>query len=374
MLFSEIFGLEPIKKTLIGSVNKGHVAHAQLFVGKSGSGSLALALAYAQYINCEDKQENESCGRCSSCIQYKKLVHPDLHFVFPMANIEKVKKEDLRTYLLPKFREFLINYPYGTMHTWSGLAEAENKQFNIAVEEGRNIIQAISLKAYQAEYKVVIFWMPEYMNIAMANAILKVLEEPPAKTLFLLIASDYEKLLPTIISRCQLIHIPAFEKDDVKKYLLTKNLCDETMASRIMKIADGDMDKAVQLCSSYNHDELELFSKWMRLCFGRKYLEMVPFVDDISKIGREKQKNLMLFGIQLLRDSLMQKQELAELIHRDEEELKFIQNFSKALSDKVIAELSELLSETYVHIERNGNAKIIFMDTSIKLGNCFARK
>jgi DNA polymerase-3 subunit delta' len=216
--------------------------------------------------------------------------------------------------------------------------------------------------------------MPEYMNIAMANAILKVLEEPPAKTLFLLIASDYEKLLPTIISRCQLIHIPAFEKDDVKKYLLTKNLCDETMASRIMKIADGDMDKAVQLCSSYNHDELELFSKWMRLCFGRKYLEMVPFVDDISKIGREKQKNLMLFGIQLLRDSLMQKQELAELIHRDEEELKFIQNFSKALSDKVIAELSELLSETYVHIERNGNAKIIFMDTSIKLGNCFARK
>jgi DNA polymerase-3 subunit delta' len=259
------------------------------------------------------------------------------------------------------------------MHEWGHFVGAENKQFNIPVEEGRNIIQAISLKAYQSEYKIVLIWMPELMSIPTANAILKVLEEPPAKTLFLLVANDYEKLLATIISRCQVIRIRSFEEKEIIAYLVSKNLCDEKTASRIAKIADGNMERAVHISHEEQDDSHDIFANWMRLCFGRKYAELLSFCDDLSKKGRENQKNLLQYSLQIVRDALMNKLDLGQLVRQDDDEMKFVQNFSKVITEEYVQNLYEILNETYHHIERNGNAKIVFFDTSIKIGGLFRR-
>ena len=373
MLFSEIIGLEDIKTALTGSVKRSHVAHAQLFVGNEGSANLALALAYAQFINCEDRSEIDSCGQCTSCTQYKKLVHPDLHFMFPMTSLEKVHKDDLKALLLKQYRQFALEQTYGSIQEWGSFVGAENKQFNIPVEEGRNLMQHISLKPYQSDYKIILIWLPEFMHISTANAILKVLEEPTDKTVFLLVSTDYEKLLTTIISRCQLTNVRAFSDEETKIFLIKKGVADDKTAARISKIAEGNLNRALMLAEDSEDDNHALFANWMRLCFSRKYAELLQFSDEVSKKGRENQKNLLIYSLQIIRDALMNKLNIAELIRQEEDELKFIQNFSKAVDENYVERLYFELNETYRHIERNGNAKIIFFDTSVRIGKLFQR-
>ena len=374
MLFAEIPGLESLKNTLRATIHNKHVAHAQLFIGNEGSANFAMALAYATFINCEDKTEEDACGRCPSCTQMAKLAHPDLHMVFPMASLEKVNKEDLKGHLLKHFRSFVTTQPYSTLQQWGTFIGAENKQFNIPVEEGRTIISNVSLKAYQSEYKIVLIWMPELMHISTANSILKVLEEPPAKTLFFLVANDYERLLSTILSRCQLVKVRSFEDEEVTAFLTEKNLAGEKEARQIAKISEGNLSKALVLTQSSEHDNHALFAAWMRLNYGRKYADLLAFSEDLSKKGREYQKNLLLYSIQILRDVLMSKLGLDELIKQTEEETVFIKNFAKPLQQEVIEKIYNLLSEAFQHIERNGNPKIIFFDTSIKISVLFERK
>lgn len=367
MKFSNITGLKTIKEALIASVKNKHVAHAQLFVGNEGSANLALALAYAQYINCEDPQETDSCGFCSSCIQFSKMVHPDLHLVFPMTNLEKVNKEDLKAHLLKLFRPFIQENPFADIHDWGQYIGAENKQFSISVEEGRGIIQYISMKSFQAEFKIVLIWLPEQMNGSTSNAILKALEEPPPKTIFILVANDIEKIIPTILSRCQLVYVHAFSEVETKQYLVENKQVDEKNALRIAKISDGNLNKAQKLVSEDVDDSHEIFATWMRLCFGKKYQELLLFSEDFSKKGRENQKNMLLYGLQTVRDSLMVTAQVPELVHQDENEFKFIEKFSKAVNQERLPSLCDILTETFAHIERNGNAKIIFFDTSLKV-------
>lgn len=369
MKFSEIVGLDTIKNNLLASVKNKHVAHAQLFIGNVGSANLALALAYAQFINCENKQDTDSCGRCGSCTQFLKMVHPDMHFVFPMANLEKVNKEDLKAHLLKHYRLFVKENPYADIHDWGKYIGAENKQFTIPVEEGRGIIQYIAMKSFQAEFKIVLIWLPELMHSSTSNAILKVLEEPPPKTIFLVVANDIEKIIPTILSRCQLVYVPAFLDAETKQYLIDNKQVEEKNALRISKISDGNLNKAQQLNSQEPDDSHEIFATWMRLCFGRKYQELLLFCDDLSKKGRENQKNMLLYGLQIVRDSLMVLANVSELVHQDENELKFIEKFSVAANQNRLPILTEILTETYLHIERNGNGKIVFFDTSLKISS-----
>lgn len=367
--FSKITGLTLIKETLLASVRNKHVAHAQLFMGNVGCANLALALAYVQYINCENQQETDSCGSCASCIQFSKMVHPDLHLVFPMANLEKINKEDLKAHSLKHFRPFVQENPFADIHDWGQYIGAENKQFSISVEEGRSIIQYISMKSFQAEFKIVLIWLPELMHSSTSNAILKALEEPPPKTIFILVANDIEKIIPTILSRCQLVYVPAFSEAETKQYLIENKQVDEKNALRIAKISDGNLNKAQQLISQEPDDSHETFATWMRLCFGRKYQDLLIFSEDLSKRGRENQKNMLLYGLQIVRDSLMVSANAIELVHQDENELKFIEKFSGAVNQKRLPILSEILTETFLHIERNGNGKIVFFDTSLKITN-----
>ncbi len=371
MQFSDIPGSSFIKNTLLAAVDKKHVAHAQLFVGREGGPNLAFALAYAKFINCEDPQPTDSCGRCSSCIQFKKVVHPDLHLVFPMASIEKVEKSELKSYLLKEFRSFILQNPYSDIHDWGHFIGAENKQFSIPVDEGRSLMQAIAMKSFQAEYKIVIIWLPELMHITTANAILKVLEEPPVKTLFFMVCNDVEKLLPTIISRCQILQIPQFEDQDIENQLINIYDCDAQKAKKIAFIADGSLNKAIKLTQENLESSQNTFATWMRLCYGKKYAEMLTFAEDLSKIGRENQKNVLLHGLEKLRGCMLHTQGATKLIRQSPEDIAFIENFSKILNIHIIVRITEILTDTHLFIERNGNSKIILFEASLLVSLAF---
>jgi len=240
MLFKEIIGQEEVKKRLINAVKENRISHAQLFLGKEGFGTLALAIAYAQYICCENKLANDSCGVCSSCIKYQKLVHPDLHFVFPVATNAVVKKKPISNHFLPQWRASLLNDYYLSYKSWQEKIETGNKQLLITKDESIDILKKLNLKTYESAYKIMIIWYPEKFNIASANKLLKILEEPPEKTLFILVAQETEKIINTILSRTQLIKINqinavALQQAIIKKYQLTE---DEALS--IAKLADGN--------------------------------------------------------------------------------------------------------------------------------------
>ncbi|MFN0048160.1 MAG: ATP-binding protein [Cytophagales bacterium] len=373
VLFSDIIGLEDTKNALLNAINSNHVAHAQLFLGNEGSANLALALAYSRYINCEDKQPTDSCGKCTSCVQFNKLTHPDLQLVFPMANLEKVSKDEIKSHFLKQFRSFAQQQLYGNLQEWGNFVGAENKQFNINVEEGRSILQNISMKPYLSPYKIVLIWLPELMNNSMANAILKVLEEPPAQTLFLLVANDYEKLLPTILSRCQMVKIRAFTDEETERYLISKNLCDTRKAKQIAGIADGNLQKATFLSTEIEDDNHAIFATWMRLCFSKKFADLLVFCEDLGKRGRENQKGLLLYSMQILRNTLMNKAGADQLIKQDESESNFIKKFAQSINEEKVESIYRIMNESFIHIERNGNAKIVLFDTSVKISQQFSK-
>lgn len=367
MLFSSIPGLSSTKKTLIKGVVQNHVAHAQLFWGLEGTANLSLALAYGRYILCEDKQENDACGVCQSCNLYNKLNHPDLHFYFPLASIDGKKGEELKNILLKDFKKIVLENPYLNLGDWATHTEADNKQFAISVEEGRAIIQNSALKPFMDGYKIFIIWLPELMNTATANSILKILEEPPARTLFLMVSSNMEKLLQTIISRCQVIKIPLFEDADILNYLIENQKVDSSKAKKILTLADGNLNKALFLVNHQSSDYFSLVSNWLRLCYGKKYAEILKWTDEVAAIGRENQKNLLQYAIQLLHEILMGKAQNQNLVKLDGEELEFVTKFGQVIAIEKIDMLNKVFNDAFAHIERNGNAKIVFFDSSIKL-------
>ncbi len=366
MLFSEIVGLEDTKQTLINSVRNNHVAHAQLFLGRDGSANLAMALAYATYLNCEDKGETDSCGKCGSCSKMGKLVHPDLHFLFPVAGkIEE--KGSARAELMTNWRGFVQEMPYAGVQDWSTFAGVDNKQMSIAVDEVREMIKDLSLKAFEGTYKVVIMWQPQMMAAAPANAMLKILEEPSPKTVFILVVNDAEKIMTTIISRTQLINIRSFAADEIEKYLVERLEVLPKNAAQIAHLADGNLQAAFTILNEVKNDNLPIFQLWMRHCFSRNYTEMVLMADEFHELKREGQKALLYFALTVLRDALVMNYGHPGMVKLPEESLAFVKNFAKVVNDKNIEPIMNLLNEAYYHIERNANDKLVFVDTSIQI-------
>lgn len=372
MLFSEIYGLADVKETLIKSVNSNHVAHAQMFAGKKGSANLALALAYATYINCEDKQAEDSCGQCASCVKMAKHIHPDVQYVYP--NYKKSGKEaDAHKALLQKsWREFLIDSPYRTEHDWSQTIAAENKQCIISVDDGRGIKQFLSLKAFEAEYKIVIIWMPEKMNGSAANAILKNLEEPPAKTLFLLVTNDVEQNITTIISRCQTVIIPSFSDDELGMYLSNKMLLPDNEVEQLVLLADGNLHEAIRLHEKGTEEGLEEeFKEWMRLCYGVQFEKLVHKADAFSKISKDSQKMLFQVGLNMMRNILLTHGDVSDLVRAKEEDKVFVQKFSSVVTVQKVEDIVPLLNEAYFLLERNVNPKMLYLDLSFSITKIF---
>ncbi len=363
MLFKDIPGQQAVKKRLINSVNEARISHAQLFLGPEGSGSLALALAYAQYISCLEKLPDDSCGKCSACTKYQKLIHPDLHFSYPF--ITKASAETSVNYI-KEWRNAIAENPFMGIDQWMEYLDAENKQPNINIAECHAIIQKLVLKSFEAEYKIILIWLPEYLGAA-GNSLLKLIEEPPAKTLFILIAQNYEQILATILSRTQLIKIPKLADEELKAYLID-NGCPQEKAGRIAYLANGNIAAAQQLLAEDDDDLESLFIQWFRLCYGRKGVEINDWIEQVAnaRFGRENQKSLLRFGLQVVRDCLMVNLDQTSIVKFESKHFELTK-----LANTINFENAPLIikgfEQAIYHIERNANPKIMFLDLSIQM-------
>jgi DNA polymerase III subunit delta' len=371
MLFRDIIGQNAVKQRLISSVKENRVSHAQLFLGPEGSGNLALAVAYAQYLCCENKGAEDSCGICSSCIKLNKLVHPDVTFTYPVALIDK-KKTSVE--FIEDWRKAFINNPYITFTEWLQYIEAENKQPIINADESQDIIRRLSLKSFESGYKIVIIWLPEKMNPSAANKLLKILEEPPEKTLFVLVAENYEELLPTILSRAQLIKVNRISDEDMTEALMTKHQLGAEEARRITHLADGSYHEALLLTDKENEEEdhAKVFLDWMRLCYQRKYKELINWVDDLPR-KREQHKNFLQYALHLTRECIVISNDIAPITRMSGKELEDYRRFAPFVNNNA-EQFAEELNKAYFHIERNANHKILFMDLSLKMSQLLHTK
>ncbi|NVO01957.1 MAG: DNA polymerase III subunit delta [Bacteroidetes bacterium] len=370
MLFKEIIGQFDVKKRLIQSVKERRISHAQLFLGPEGSGKLALAIAYAQYISCTDRQEEDSCGICPSCIKYQKLIHPDLHFFYPIAPTQKFPKP-ISSNFLPEWRTALINSNYYlNLNEWYDEIGLENKQGIINANDCNEIIKKVSLKPYESEFKIVIIWIVEKLFHAAAPKLLKNFEEPPEKTLFILISENRHQILNTILSRTQLVNIPKISDEPLENYLSSKFSNIPNIKS-ITAIANGNYKAAQRLIEEFEDEKtnFETFRNWMLNCYNSKTIDINKFVDETSKIGREKQKALLSYSIRIFRDCVLMHYGNSSLVKQEQEMKNFLSKFYIFVNPSNILSINEEFNKSIFHIERNVNSKLVFMDLSLKMCN-----
>jgi len=370
MNFAQIPGQKEIIGKLLRSVKEERVSHAQLFSGAEGCGSMALALAYASYISCENRTEHDSCGVCKSCVKYGKLIHPDLHFVFPVIKSKKFPDPVSDNYLA-EWREFVQKSPYFTVNNWFDSIEVGNAQGMIFASEASEIIKKLSLKTFESDFKIMILWLPEKMHQATANKLLKMIEEPPEKTLFLLVSEEPDKVIPTILSRCQQVKIPSFKNHEIEKYITQRfNLASDKSAD-ISRVSNGNIIRAIDLCENENSsiENLDRFKSLMRFAWKRDVISLINWSEEIASTGREAQKKFVSFSLRLLRENLMLSlnQLKNNLVFLTGEEADFSGKFHPSINQNNIYPLTEELDLVYSHIEANGNPKIIFLDLALKV-------
>jgi len=364
MQFKDIIGQQAIKEHLIQTVKENRISHAQLFLSCDGSGALGLAIAYAQYINCLNKTATDSCGTCSSCRKYERYIHPDLHFSYPFFASKDVK---VAVDVLEEWRSMLLQNTYVDMNSWRARLNAENKQANINIAECHDIIKKLSYKAFEGDTKVLIMWLPEYLDRG-ANALLKIIEEPPAHTLFILVANHQDQILSTLLSRTQITKIPKLSDLDIQAYLQERHALTQEQAAEYSFLADGNLIEARSLVEHEANNNAELFAEWLRMGFKGDVLGMMGFVDKAASWGRENQKNFLRYGISFLRECSLLLSGADALVKLPPRTLDTARKLSANVLDLPMAEaiISELELAHY-HIERNANPKILFLDVSLQL-------
>jgi DNA polymerase III subunit delta' len=361
MFFSDIPGLFETKTWLIKSVQRNHVPHAQLFDGQSGGAALAMAMAFASYVNCQNPSEEDACQKCPSCVKMTKMVHPDMMFAYPTAGGKKVLSENF----IKDWRVFVQQNPFGGLSDW--LDHIEIKQGNIPVEESRQIIQNLSLKSYEGGYKIVLIWMVDCMNAAAANALLKILEEPPEKTLFLLVTHQLDKLLTTIVSRTQRVAVRALTDAELSNYLIVYKQIEPQRANQIAFLAEGNLNKARYIIEQKEQNEKEWFAFWMRYCYAFDLGKLVPLADEFDALTKESQRGLLEYGLKIIREIYLECVGVKNLIKLEGDELQFVEKFSKVFKFENLDKITSLISESQYFIERNARAKIVFLDLSFQI-------
>lgn len=402
MQFEKVIGQKEVKEHLKQMVQQNRLSHALLFLGKEGYGALPLAIAFAQYIVCRNTSPNpskggadngtaslffddtsdvenetaaslsspvggwgaDSCGTCPACIKAQKLMHPDIHFSFPVIT-KKAGEKPLSADYINEFREFISLNPYGNVYDWLQFINAENKQGNISAAECNEIIKTLNLKSFESEYKILIMWMPEFLG-KEGNKLLKLIEEPPANTLFILVAENEDAILPTILSRTQLIKIPCLSNLEVEAALELRAGAKMETAQQIAALAEGNYREATQLLQHTESDWLQLLREWLNITLKQDFPAQLKWIDEISKQGRENQKQFLKYFIHLLELSIREN-ELGAVSHSSETELEFaskLNNFCSIYQKEAI--IDELNKASY-YIERNANGKILFHALSIKL-------
>ena len=380
MYFKDVLGQEKLKMLLMQSVREGTVPHAQLFFGPRGSANLALALAFAQYVACANKQQYDACGTCSSCVKHLKFVHPDLHFVFPVATTSNVKTKPVSKNFLSEWRSLLDENPYFSLFDWLKHIGVGNKQGIISVEESSHILKDLSLKPYESETRTMLIWMPEKMNIQAANKLLKIIEEPPQKTLFLLVTESTENMLATVLSRTQLLKVPRHSDEEVLNYLMNRGV-EQVRARTISNLVDGNINDALQLVEYVEDSEQNAlnFVQWVRLCFSALQVKdinkLVQWSEMMAKSGRESQKSFLLFASNVMRDALMKNYGVEKMMKMNVSGHNFtMEKFAPFIHADNCMEIISELNLAQLHIERNANPKILFLDTSFKIARLLHKK
>lgn len=382
MLFSEILGQDHLKNHLTKSADEGRVPHAQLFVGPEGSGTLAMAIAYAQYLICnntlgENNTENSACN-----LKFHHLQHPDLHFVYPTITTEDVKSKPKSLDFITDWRLFVQQNPYGGIFDWYKFLGVQNKQGEIRVEDAQEIVKSLSLKSLEGSYKIMIIWMADKMNIAASNKLLKLLEEPTDKTVFILITENVENIIQTILSRCQVLQFNPLPENIVVEALVNREQIDRVVAQKIARQSQGNYNKALQIVKE-NNDELpfeEWFVFWVRSAFKAKgnasaIHDLIIWSEQIAALGRETQKKFLSFCTEMFRQALLLNYNAPSLVYMEPKVEKFtLENFAPFVHGNNILEIFKEISDASYHIERNGNAKIILTDLSIKLTRLIHKK
>lgn len=381
MKFSDIIAQEEIKKRLLKSVSANRISHAQLFTGPAGSGKFAMALAYAQYINCKNRTEEDSCGVCPSCVKFSVLAHPDLHFIFPLNTKDTDKTKPLSINFLEQWREYIkesANYP--SLNDWYSKIGVEKKQGNINAEEADTINKTLAYKSYEADYKTLIIWMADKMNITSANKLLKTLEEPAERTLIILITEGSESLLPTILSRMQVIKFPKLTENDVSRNVLPLVDNDKELAEKIAFLSDGNYIEALKYVENFTQNKedfsdpyFELFRDWLRQIYviANKLKNFETLQETILAIAhdgnREKIKEFFAYALTIFEVCLNVNIGNTSRARYHNEELEFIMAFSKFIHPNNITYIENEINKAIMHIERNANAQIVITDLSITL-------
>lgn len=384
MLFSEIPGQHSIKANLVNLVSSNRLSHALLFLGKEGSGALQLALALAQYVVCEKNKPGaqdagaslfgeaparstfmeDACGNCPSCKKASALIHPDIHFSFPTITV-KAGEKPVSSDFIQEWRSFVAQTPFGNAFDWLQLIGAENKQGNITAHECEDINRKLNLKSFESGYKILIQWMPEYLGLT-GNKLLKLIEEPPANTLFIFVAEDESRLLATILSRTQLIKINRLESNDLQTWLINKQGLPRERAQQIASLAEGNMREAFQLLHHADEDWEGILRDWLNAIIKNGPAAQVKWVDETSKLGREKQKQFLAYFIHLLA-SAVQIANVGKAPEVAENELDFANRLLRLASTEQLEAIANELDRSTYHIERNANPKILFMALTVKI-------
>ena len=367
MFFKDIIGQKEIKRQLIQSVKDGYIPHARLLSGPEGVGKIALALAYARYLSCSNRGEEDACGHCPSCVKYNKLSHPDLHFVFPIIKNDKKKKEICDDYL-SEWRTFVIQNPYFNLNSWLNYIGAENSQAMIYSKESEEIIRKLNLKAYESEYKIMIVWLPEKMHEACSNKLLKMIEEPPFHTVFLLVSENPDRIIGTIQSRTQHLPIPPIQSEDMEIALSAK-ISDPLERANLIHLANGNYLKAIEIIETRAEtgQYFELFKMIMRNCWKSDVKNMKLESETFAGLGRERQKHFLAYSQNLIRENFLYRLNLPEINYLNPEEARFSNNFSPYVNEKNVEELMQELACAEKHIESNVNARMVFFDLSMKI-------
>ncbi|MGN0066997.1 MAG: ATP-binding protein [Bacteroides sp.] len=366
--FSDIIGQEEAKQRLLQEVAEGRIAHALLFTGPEGSGKLPMALAYARYLTCQRPTPTDACGTCPSCAKWEKLIHPDVHFVFPIVAKKAQKKEVCDDYL-PAWRKLLSAGSYFSLSQWLDEMDAENSQAIIYARESDEMLRKLSLKSSQGGYKVVLMWLPEKMNEVCANKLLKLLEEPPAQTVFLLVSEAPEQLLATILSRTQRFHLPRLDESVIAQTLQSRFGVLPEESRNLAHIANGSMIQALAAIQ-LNQDATLFFDHFvslMRLAYQRKIREMKHWSEELASMGRERQKNFLNYCQRLVRENFIFNLRRPEMNYMTATEQQFAQKFAPFINERNVFGMMEELSLAQIHIEQNVNPRMVFFDFALKM-------
>jgi DNA polymerase-3 subunit delta' len=367
MFFRDIIGQDEIKRRLIQSAKEGFIPHARLISGREGTGALPLALAYAQYLHCTRRQEDDACGICLGCQKINKLSHPDLHFVFPITN-KKGNKDAFCDDFLPEWRKFILETPYAGLTSWLEKISGENAH-GIYVRESNEIVRKLNFKAYESDYKIMIIWLPEKMHEAAANKLLKLLEEPPEKTIFLLVSEEPEGVIATIRSRTQNLIVPPIADNDLSQALAEKYTVSAEDIQLIIRLAKGSYEEVKKIVDSTGENEmyLDLFITIVRNSWKRDILNMKAKADQFASMGRDKQKNFLAYTQRMIRENFLYDLQIPEINYMNRKEADFATKFYPYIHEENVIPFMEELALAEKHIESNVNPRMVFFDLSIKI-------